>query len=167
MKIKRVHGFSLIEIVIAISLLIIVISLVNINTDYLNKTLIRSQINHLYNTCYFLQQLARASHTIQELSIDDKNHCYFSKEQHYKLPTQVRFGILPHAKGPPSAAHTSLSNAITFSDKKIVFYPDGIISSGTIYIIDSSAKYLYALSSGIAPVSFLRKYYYDGKWHLL
>ena len=46
-------------------------------------------------------------------------------------------------------------------------YPDGIIQSGTVYVIDSSKKCMYALSSPISQVSYLRKYSYNGKWQPL
>jgi hypothetical protein len=83
------------------------------------------------------------------------------------LPPVVRFGILPHVKGPPSSPMHALTIPITFSAQKIIFYPDGIISPGIIYLIDRNRQDIYAFSSGIAHASFLRKYRYDGKWHLI
>lgn len=160
-------GFSLIELMVVIALCMIIISLGTVNTKFLNKAAVHVYINELYNTCYFLQRMAMATGHIQELVLDSTSQSYSYNGHNCKLPSIVQFGIISGAKGPPSSPNKIIVQAITFPDKKIHFYPDGIIESGTVYLCDASGKDLYALTSGITPVSFLRKYRYDGKWHLI
>ena len=160
-------GFSLIELMLVMCIIALLASFAIINTRYLHKAVIHSQIDLLFNTCYYLQKTAMATGQIQELIFDEQEHRYSFDESIEKLSPSIRFGILPDVKGPPSSPHHSLNNAITFVDKKIKFYPDGIISSGIIYLIDQDRHDIYALSSGVAHTSFLRKYRYDGKWHLM
>jgi hypothetical protein len=47
------------------------------------------------------------------------------------------------------------------------FYPTGIISSGTVYLVDKNKRYMYALSNAVSQFSYLRLYKYDGGWKLL
>ena len=163
--IKAVRGFSLIEMMIVIALIMLIASMAMINTHYLNKTVVHTEIDLLYNTCCYLQHMAMATNQEQELRFDIEKQSYNFEGQEYILPAIARFGILAHVKGPPSSPQHFLSTPVTFSHQKIIFHPDGIISSGIVYMIDAHNNDIYALSSGIANVSFLRKYRYDGKWH--
>lgn len=163
---NRVHGFSLIELLVVIAIIMLIASMASINTHYLNKAVVHTEIDLLYNTCCYLQHTAMATNQKQELSFDVARQSYSNNGEKHELPAAVQFGILPQVKGPPSSPSHALTMPITFSHQKIIFYPDGIISSGIIYMIDRNHQDIYALSSGIANTSFLRKYRYDGKWHL-
>ena len=78
---------------------------------------------------------------------------------------QARLGFLPGAKGPPCAPTEVIKQPITFKGNKIIFNPDGIISAGSIYVVDATGRSMYALTSGVTPVSYLRMYRYDnGTW---
>lgn len=164
---NRVHGFSLIELLVVLAIILLISSMASINTHYLNKAVVHTEIDLLYNTCCYLQHTAMATNQKQELSFDGARQSYSHNGEKLELPQAVQFGILPHVKGPPSSPSHVLTMPITFAHEKIVFYPDGIISSGIIYMVDSNHQDIYALSSGIANASFLRKYRYDGKWHLM
>ena len=160
-------GFSLIEMMVVIALIMLISSLASINTYYLHKAVVHTELDLLYNTCCYLQHMAMATNQKQELLFNLAGQCYTYNSEKHALPGVVQFGILPQVNGPPSSPSHALTLPITFSNEKIVFYPDGIISSGIIYMIDSNHHDIYALSSGVANVSFLRKYRYDGKWHLM
>jgi len=164
---KEIRGFSLIEILVVIALIMLVASMASVNTHYLHKTVVHTELDLLYNTCCYLQRMAMATNQKQELSFDAARQWYSHNGEKHELPVAVQFGILPQVKGPPSSPLHGLTKPITFSSEKIIFYPDGIISSGIIYMIDSNHQDIYALSSGIANASFLRKYRYDGKWRLM
>lgn len=159
------YGFSLVELMIVIALTMILVSLAAINTRYLNKAAITAEINLLYAACHYLQQVAITHNQQQELVFDSSKNSYTIDGQCHQLPKTICFGVLPDAKGPPSSPHNTLSKAITFANNIITFSPDGIISSGAVYLTDS--RELYALSSSVAHASFLRTYRYDGKWHLM
>lgn len=160
-------GFSLIEMMVVIALIMLIVNLAHINTNYLQKAVVHTELDVLYNTCCYLQHVAMATNQKQELLFDVVGQSYMHGEQKHALPHVVQFGILPNVKGPPSLPMHFLTMPITFSHQKIIFYPDGIISAGIIYFIDENQQDIYALSSGIAHTSFLRKYRYDGKWHLM
>jgi hypothetical protein len=141
------------------------ISLTAVNARFFNRTVITSEINLLHAACSYLQQTAIATNQTQELTFNLSDNSYSMHDQTHKLPAHITFGVLPEAKGPPSSPHNILREPITFANDTITFSPDGIISSGTVYLTDSNM--LYALSSAVGHVSFLRKYRYDGKWHLM
>ena len=69
--------------------------------------------------------------------------------------------------GSPGSPTHRIEKAITFPGSKIHFYPTGIISSGTAYLVDKNKQYMYALSNAVSQVSYLRFYRYDGGWKLL
>lgn len=161
------RGFSLIELMVGLCIVALLISLATVNMRFLNRAAITSNIDVLYNACYCLQRTAMATNTIQTLTIDELHHCYECNGTKHVFASQMKFGILPDVKGPPSAPLNFLSAAITFVDRKIRFYPDGTISAGIIYITDADKTMIYALSCGVSSVSVLRKYRYNGKWHLI
>jgi len=160
-------GFSLIEMMIVIALLAIVITLVGVSTQFMHKIVARTEVELLHATCCNLQQRAIATRQEQTLHFDETNHSYRYNDHVHKLPPTVQFAVLPEAKGPPSEPINSLTSAITFANKTIVFNSDGIIQAGAVYVLDVPGSNLYALSSWVSPVSFLRKYRYDGKWYLI
>jgi len=96
-----------------------------------------------------------------------QNHTYSYAGQQEKLPPQVRFGVLPNVKGPPSAPARLLAKPATFDNNCITAAPHGILQPGTVYMIDSSKTCLYALSSSITQHTYIRKYRFDGRWHAL
>ncbi len=160
-------GFSLIELLVVLCIVAVLVCLATMNMRFLNRAAIVTNIDVLYNACYCLQKTAMATNTTQELTIDAMQHSFESAGIHHQFPSIMQFGILPNVKGPPSAPLSFLSSAITFVDRKIRFYPDGTMSAGIIYVTDTDKSMIYALSCGVASVSVLRKYRYDGKWHLI
>lgn len=164
---KSDKGFSLIELIVVLCIVAILVSLATMNMRFLNRAAITTNIDLLYNACYCLQKTAMATNATQELTIDVMQHSFESAGIHHQFPSIMQFGILPNVKGPPSVPLSFLSSAITFIDRKIHFYSDGTISAGIIYITDIDKSMIYALSCGVASVSVLRKYRYDGKWHLI
>lgn len=158
-------GFSLIELMIVMAIAIMAISVAALNTRFFNRVTIASELNLLAAACSYLQQTAMATQKPQELIFDVTENSYSFDGHTHTLPMHIKFGILPDAKGPPSSPHSILQEPITFSNNTIIFSSDGIIGSGTVYLTDSHM--LYALSSGVGHVSFLRKYRYERKWYLM
>lgn len=161
------RGFSLIELLVVMGLLTIIISLVFSTTTFLNRTLVRTEIEKLYMTCRYLQQKARATNASQTLTFDTDRNSYRYGDHEERLHPSVTFGVLPGTKGPPSHPQRVLNKSITFGKKQIQFHPDGIIKPGTVYLIDTTRTFFYALSSPISQISYLRKYAYSGKWQRL
>lgn len=161
------RGFSLLECGIVLALLVLVLTLHVVQIPFLNRYIVRSEIEKMYAVCKYLQQYAMINRQQQELIFDITKNEYYFHEKKERLPKQVVFGFLSGAKGPPSSALSSIVKPITFDHQRIIFYPDGIVQAGTVYLVDCDKQFMYALSNGVAQISYLRKYKYDGTWLLL
>ncbi len=161
-------GLLLLELALVLTLLGFVALLAVGNSIFLHRLIIRSEIEKLYTICRYLQQCAMIQNKPCTLTFDQEHKKYTYEGHEQILPQQIDFGFLSDAKGPPSSPSSPIGKPITFVNNMITFWPEGIISAGTIYIVDSSCQYMFALTSPISQVSYLRKYQYgDGKWILL
>src|SRR5258708_8342666 len=140
------YGITLIEILVVLCLVMLLASLVVTNVSFLDHTITHTQVDKLYNICYYLRQQAMATNREMVLSFDVRNNSYSFDGHKEQLPSQVMFGFFSEAKGPPGNPESSIASAITFPATRIHFYPTGIVSSGTLYIIDKGKKHMYALS---------------------
>ena len=167
MKQQNKNAFTLIEILIVISLIALIALLATTNITFFNRFIVRSEISRLHTTCRYLQQCAITTGKAQKLVFDVQQKSYQYEQCRQVLPSQVSFGIIPNALGPPGSAKRPIQKVITFSNNTIVFYPTGVISAGTVYLVDNAQHVMYALSNAVSQVSYLRMYQYDGTWHLL
>lgn len=164
----RVSGFTLIELIIAITLISIIATLTLMNASFVHRFAVRSEVEKFASTCRYLQQLAMSTNREQHLTFDLQNNSYAYNGTVVKLSSRVQFGIGNRPiSGPPSAPTKPITHAITYAQQAIVFYPDGIIQSGIVYFSDTSSKYVYAVSTPVSQISFVRTYVYDGTWNLL
>ena len=163
----KMHGFSLIELMVVITIIGLIAVMVRINTSFFTARIVRAQLELLASVCQYARQSALATNTTEIIMFDTQTHSYRWRDRVEKLPLGLRFGVIPGVKGPPSNPTTTLSNPITFSGSRITFYPDGIIQSGTVYMVDAHNSIMYALSNAVAQISYLRMYRYDGAWKLL
>jgi len=166
-KVRVARGFSLIELMITLALLMIILGLGFGTISFMNRLLMRSEIDQLYATCMYAQRCAQITHEQQTIEFDIKHKKYSYNGFTHQLPPQIRFGFMPGIKGPPASPQTLLTEPITFKNQCITFAPHGIIQSGTVYLVDRSNSVLYALSSPIAQFSYLRRYRYNGAWQLI
>ncbi|KKP29538.1 MAG: hypothetical protein UR12_C0006G0025 [candidate division TM6 bacterium GW2011_GWF2_30_66] len=168
---NRNKGFTIVEIIISIAILSLIITLLVVNINFLNRFILRSEVDKLASTLVYIQRCAILNGKDQILEFDIKNRLYKFDEKIFKLPRQVEFGFCQDVKGPPSAPSLVIKFPVTFKNNKIIFYGDGIIDSGTIYITDLRKQFMYAISSGVAQTSYIRKYIYNfsdtGKWALI
>ncbi len=161
------QGFSLVELMIVVALVALLSGLTLWNMRMFSGLVVRADIEKLYTVCMYLRQKAVSTRTEQLLEFDQLNNAYRYDGTVEHLSTAATYGFVEDVMGPPSAPHKTITTYSSFDSSHIVFYPDGIIQSGTLYITDKDKKMLYALTSGVGQVSFLRKYRYDGSWHLL
>lgn len=164
---KHNKGFTLIEIVIVLALVSIIVSLSMLNVQSFNTLTVRIEIEKLYATCFYLQQKALSSQTKQILKFDLHKGAYIYDNHYEQLSPRVIYGFIDGVKGPPSSPQELISKKSSFDNDQIVFYPDGVIQAGALYLTDVNKKTLYALTSGVGHISFLRKYRYDGSWYLI
>lgn len=160
-------GFSLIELMIVVVLIGLLITMTVTNFSYFNRAVLTQEIDKLYAAILFTQNVATVTNSPQSMVFDKSKNAYLFNGRIEKLAKPLEFGFIPLAKGPPSSPQHDINNPITFKNDTIEFSPQGIISAGTIYLVDKDKTSMYALSSSISQVSFLRKYRYDKKWGLI
>lgn len=136
-------------------------------THFLDRIMIRAELEQLYTTIYMMQRLAMMLHESQTILFDIEQHKYQYKNTDYFLPRSVRFGTAMGVKGPPSTADTEIVTPITFAENRITCTPEGTIQPGAIYMTDYTGHCTYALSCAVGHVSYLRTYYYSNGWNLL
>lgn len=122
-----------------------------------NSFLVSVELERLYFYLLYMQNKAKIEKKDQSIVLKD-----------VKLTDGVLFGFLRNSKGPPSDPKYLINKPITFKDNKIMFYKDGTISSGIIYLIDKNYNVMYALTSGVSDISYLRRYKYNlNNWSLI
>jgi prepilin-type N-terminal cleavage/methylation domain-containing protein len=160
------QGFSLIELLVVLALIALLVSLVRIPAHSFTQTSGFTALNILCSHCMALQRKALKDHIDYTIEFDPIHNRYTLEGREYTLPSQVIFGHVPGSKGPPSAPEHPIETPITFQGNRIVFYKNGTIQSGTVYMLHTKTQRMYALSCPVASFSFLRRYRYDKKWHI-
>ncbi len=161
------QGFFLMEFLIVITLIMVIIGLALPSLSFLNNTVLKSEVEKLAMVCYYLRQYALATHKEQKLTFNQARQSYTVDSSTYSLSNNIRFGFLPECYGPPSQPLHKINQAITFVHDKIQFFPDGSMSSGTIYLIDATKQYAYAITIPSAQLPYIRKYEYQNRWVLM
>ena len=167
MKWLNKQGFTLIELAIVLALFLLLTIFTQINFNFLDRMILHTEIEKLYSICRYLQQCALVNNKQQELVFSQDNKCYRHNNHDEKLSAKVSFGFIPGTKGPPASANKLIQKSITFANNRIIFYPTGIISAGTVYLTDQAKQIMYALSNGVSQISFLRTYRYNNSWQPL
>jgi hypothetical protein len=166
---ERVYksGFTLLECCIASALCLILLSIGFGTLSYVRAWLIRSDIHMLQAVCRYAQQCAVISARSQVIHLDIEGNCYRLNGRLFKLSPGVCFGVPAGVMGPPSGPVRELVYPCTFAHNQIVCSPHGIISSGAVYLSDSSRSMVYALSNAVSHVSYMRMYVYKDSWQIL
>ncbi len=167
---KRVEqAFSLIELMIVVSLVGILMMLTVANVSFLGQAYVPVELEKLQALCRYAQQKALMTNAAQTITLGAMGgvHDYAFGAVREHLPRSIIFGTPAGIKGPPATPMRVIESPITFKNSQIIFYPDGVISAGTVYLTTTNKTVLYALTSGVGAVSFLRTYRYDKEWQLL
>ncbi len=147
-----------------LAFVLIIVMLAVPHFSFLSRHLVRQEVENLKQFITYAHRLALATGQMQTIHIQITSNSVQGAGRQYQLARGVRFGVIPGVQGPPAAPHSSLTEPITFKDNQIICYPYGTIDAGTVYITDDRANWLYAVSSGVSPVSYLRTYFFDGSW---
>lgn len=162
---ERRQGFSLVQVLVVCSLVVILMTLSLPHFSWMRRYAIRLELEKMYALFFYLQHKAIVCNQHQELVFNTGANTYGTEHQQEWLPSGITFGFLPRSFGPPSDPKKLIVNPITFVGNTATFYPDGTFSAGTLYLVDNERGAMYALTSAVAPVSFIRKYRYDqGSW---
>lgn len=158
-------GFTLIELMIVVSLVALLAVLATANLSFLDRLIVRSEIEKLHTIARYLQRCAITENKTYHLTFDEHNNAYNYENHHETLSPHIAIGIIPEALGPPASADKPIRQSVTFQNKRITFYPTGIMSAGTVYLIDRTKQCMFALSNAVSQISYLRLYQYDGTWN--
>jgi len=168
------NSFSLIEIFIVVSLILILATTTISRFSFFNNLVIKGEVDKLFNVFSFLQQKAISSNLEQDIcfDLDENSYCYYFKDKivAHKLSNLVKFGFLKGTFGPPSDPKKTINQPITFKKNKqnkyiASIFPDGRIDAGSIYIVDKDYKFMMALTNSVSQLSYMRKYkYFRSKW---
>lgn len=174
----RGKGFSLIEMIVAVSIIVLLAAIALPRIICLRDHAIISELKNIEIIIHFLQQKALASSHEQELIIDTNNQTYSyqgsfpPKKISIPLSHSLMFGVLPNIKGPPAKPDTIITSPCTFQQisatpglYKVTIFSNGKVSAGTIYILDKKRFLLGALTCPVSQVSWMRVYTYEnGRW---
>ena len=144
--------------------------------SFLNNFLLQNEADKLFSVFFYLQQKSVASNFEQKLFFDLNDNSYFfidenNKKHVNKFPDVIKFGFLKNSYGPPSYPTKLIDTPVSFKNDKelsVKFFNDGKIQSGSVYLIDKNQKFMMAVTSPIAQVSYFRKYkYQNGNWSVI
>lgn len=159
------HGSLLINLGIALAVILILVTLSVSHSTIMRRFLVCAEIEKLHAFFHYLQQRALTTQQDQILTFDIPNNAYSAHNFHEKLTNGVQFGVLLGAAGPPSKPNKQISTPVSFKNNQAIFYADGTIAAGTVYIVDQGKRYMYALTSPISQISYLRIYrYQNSSW---
>lgn len=149
------------------ALIVCMTTLTIASISFLHRFAVQIELEQLYMACRYMQRRAMCTHQEQYIHINETKGSYTFAGRQHQLSPQVIFGIMPGIKGSPSQTSQSISRPITFINNKIIFYPTGIVSSGTLYLTDRKKTCCYALSNGVSHISLIRRYRYHNGWHIM
>lgn len=167
-------SFSLIEFSVSMALVMLIFMISFSRFSFLHFFILKNETSKLSNLVSFLHQKSISINKKQILFLSQKDNSYFyftgNKKVTYKFPDVIKFGFLKKSLGPPAKPKKLIQKAITFkrTEKnifKLIFFPDGVCDSGTIYLIDKNNKHMFALTSSISKLTYFQKYkYVSKKW---
>ncbi|MEX0940240.1 MAG: hypothetical protein WDZ41_02690 [Candidatus Babeliales bacterium] len=166
--IQQQRGFLLIECALVLVILMFFYTLCVNTSHFMHNYFLRAELNKIYALFFYLQKRAIITQQEHVLKIDVHQNNYTVLNRSEKLPSGIFFGFLFGSAGPPSAPKELISKPVTFSQDCVHFYPDGTMSAGTLYLKDQNNSLMYALTSPVAHISYLRTYAYrKDSWVLL
>jgi prepilin-type N-terminal cleavage/methylation domain-containing protein len=160
--IKR--GLTLIELIVVIFLIGLIATFSVRLIPVTKNSYVRAELEKLYSSALYLQAQACREQRIHTLTIHLRSNTYSVGSFVHALHPSVIFGFKGGMYGPPSCPLKPLKDPLSFKHNSIVFYPDGTISAGALYLTDKDASCGYALTSGVTQVPYIRLYAYDKKW---
>lgn len=122
---------------------------------------VRAELHRLYTVFVYMRRKAIIDQ--QTYSIIFSTHSYQADTDH-QLSDQVQFGA-PVILGPPGDPQKKIAHYSSWPADTVHFYADGTISSGAVYLTDSSRRCTYALTADASAVTGLRRYEYRGYKH--
>lgn len=151
-------GFSIIEIVIFLAIIVLLTTITLTNFWFLQRSVVQLELSQLQAAFDYTRQLAIATNQAQTITFDQTNHSYNYSKYQAQLSNYTRFGFAPGTYGPPSDPKSPLTQAITFENQQVLISPQGVIAPGAIYLTDQQHKLTYALTVPLSQITLMRKY---------
>lgn len=161
-------GFSLFELCIVLALVAFFATIALVTFPSYDQLFVHAELDRLYTAFLACAHKAIASGTTQTISFDSKQMSYKCDGITYPLANRVCFGSVEQSWGPPANPREPIKEPITFVHQRALCYPDGKIQAGTIYLTDTNHTSMFAITSSVGQVSYLRRYRYTHQtWELL
>jgi prepilin-type N-terminal cleavage/methylation domain-containing protein len=162
-------GFTLLEITVTLSILLLAIHLTYSIQKIFDRSLVALEVERLTAMIYATQQRSFIENTSQKIWFTTQPSGYKRDHEPFNCLTNgVYFGTPSSVRGPPSRPQHLPQNPITFPNNALTLYCDGTAQAGTLYLTDNRKTCCYALTVGVAPDVFLRSYRYTNKgWQII
>jgi prepilin-type N-terminal cleavage/methylation domain-containing protein len=158
-------GFSLLEMIIVLGLVLVIVRFSMGAFSFFDRVLVRHELERLYMLFIALQRRAILEMREYRLTLDIVGNSYTVGNHKELLARGVMFGTTADVKGPPSNSAQVIVRPATFPHATVVFYPDGKIQAGTIYLTDKNNSCAYALSCPVGEITYIRRYsMLKGSW---
>lgn len=133
-----------------------------------NKLLAKSELHALCSFFNYMQQKAIALQKDLSVLFEPEKQKYTAENTTYDLPAGINFFVFPGLQGPPATPTHIITQPITYKQNTIIFYKNGVVSAGTMYLFDTNYKIQYAITNAVHSISYFRLYQYDaGKWNII
>lgn len=153
-------GSSLIELTTTITVIVIIYAIAIPALSYVNKTMLNLELENIYTLFTYLKQKSITSNQAHKLVFNVKQNSYTyqinNKKVLRKLPYNLKIEILEKSFGPPSKKTGPLNKPVTFVNNTVIFYSDGKISPGSLYL--KSGNNMVAITCPISQIAYIRKY---------
>ena len=154
-------GFSLLELSIVIALLGLLIMLGIMVFPSYDRLFVHTELDRLYMAFLACSHKAIATGVAQTISFDPTTNTLTLDGTEQKLTSRVCFGSLAQSWGPPASPAAPIEDPVTFKHHQAICYPDGTIQAGRIYLTDSNKQHMFALTSAVGQVPYVRRYRYN------
>lgn len=151
-------GFSFIEILVYITILGLILALFSNITNFNQNSFLKLELDKIYIISVYLQKKAILEQKDQILILDIEKNSYKFGNIKYKLGKNVVFGIKQNLLGAPGSPNRIIKKPVSFKNNRIIFYKDGIISAGSLYLTNFNKSIVYSLTCSVATINYLRKY---------
>lgn len=170
----RHKAFTLIEVMLSVSLVVILLAIMVARLSLLSEYWLYREQDQLAAVITYVRHKAIAANTQQKILLypEQKSYSYGYPGVRHKTITLgcgVSFGWLPGTSGPPAQPERPIVKPITFpmvnNHYEIICHPDGTVTAGTLYLLDSKKKTMVALTINIGTFAMVRKYkHYNYRW---
>lgn len=165
---KLARGFIFFEIGLVLSLIIIISSLALVHFSFFERQLLKTEVQKLSQFIWFCVQRAQVAGVEKAIIFDLENNSYACDQYQEKLARGIAFGFIPDAVGPPSRPTNKLTTPLSFSNNRIIVRPDGTMEAGAIYVTNNAHNLMYAVTTPVTSVSYIRNYrYHNNQWQLI